>query len=192
MLTENPPQEALERLAYCPDCRGVLPFAEVRVPIRSRVRLAGSISLTGASGRTGLRCGRCATVFLRVDPGPALRARALRYLIYASACGAMLAMMGFAVAALAGTGPFAEGGIAGAGWLMGALLVACLARAWSLHCEATRYESLEPFELVELGRRLCPGMIRSDVFDVLSRSGWRPGKIRTVVSTLRPASRASS
>ncbi len=165
------PEQAVSP-AYCSRCRGVLPFTAAR---------------EGAFARETLECTRCRTRFRRYDPAAEGRRRALRYLIYGSLSGMLLAAMALGLAALGPDHPAASPRETIAMWMLGALTVGCVARSFGLFVVARDYESLEAYELKELDRRLCIGMIREDVVAELSRLGWRPAKIRAVIAGLRPA-----
>ena len=93
------------------------------------------------------------------------------------------------LAALGASHPLSRGRVVLATWLLAGLTIGCLARSIRLWSGATAYERLETYELQELEARLCPGMTNSDVRRELGRRGWRPGKIRSVLAGLRPASR---
>ena len=76
------------------------------------------------------------------------------------------------------------------GWMLAALVLlslGCAGRSAWLALHSGDYERLTPWERQDLDRRLCPGMIRSDVVDDLAGRGWRIGKIRTVLESFRPA-----
>ena len=139
-------------LAFCSKCRGVLPF--------------------DAAG-TRLVCSRCGTVHRQVDPGAAARRRSARYAIYAVICGVLLTLMALGMAALGADHPLVTGRGLFMAVCLSAVAVGCAARSASLRWDASGFEKLEPHELADLPRRLCPGMIRSDVVDELSRRGWR-------------------
>jgi len=158
--------------AYCSRCRGVLPF---------------KASTEGAFSRETLECTRCRTHYRRCDPASDGRRRALRYLIYGSVAGMMLVAMALGLAALGPDHPVASPRETVAMWLLGAMTVGCIARSFGLYVVARDYESREPYELQELDRRLCIGMIREDVVSELSRLGWRPAKIRAAIAGLRPS-----
>jgi len=158
--------------AYCSCCRGVLPFRTAR---------------QGAFARETLECTRCGTLFRRFDPAAEGRRRALRYLVYAGMSGMILAALALGFAALGPASSPVSTADTIAMWLLGGLTVGCIARSFKLMMTASDYESLEPYEVRELDRRLCPGMIREDVVAELSRIGWRPAKIRAVIAGMRPA-----
>lgn len=157
-----------EPLAYCASCRGVLPFA-----------------------RTGgrLACGRCGILYRRSDPGASIRRRASRYFLYCLASGLLPAGIVVAVAAVGASHPLVTMREVVTGTLSGLLALICLAHAIRLRLGASQFESLNRSEAKDLERWLCPGMIRSDIVDELSRHGWRIGKIRSVLSGLSPVSR---
>lgn len=157
-----------EPLAYCASCLGVLPFER-----------------TG--GRLG--CLRCGTLYRRWDPGAAMRRRASRYFFYSLASGLLPAAIVVGVAAVGASHPLVTMREAVTGTLAGLLAICCLAHAIRLRLGASRFESLNRSETKDLERWLCPGMIRSDIVDELSRHGWRIGKIRSVLSALSPVSR---
>jgi hypothetical protein len=129
-------------------------------------------------------------VFRRRDPGAPERFRAVRYLIYGIVAGILTLLVG--------------GGVrGGAWWLAGeipwaatvcvllALAAGCLARSALLWTSAGRYEPLAAYEWDEVARRLCVGMIRSEVEEELWRRGWRPGKVRSILEGLVPVRRAA-
>ena len=158
---------ATEQLAFCSQCKGVLPFAQVR--------------------RARLECQRCGTLYRRSDPGGAGRRSALRYFIYSCAAGLMASISAAAAAALGPEHPMMAPQRTLFTWVLVALSVGCLARAIGLRLHAADFESLTSWEVNDLNRRLCPGMIRSDVVDEMARRGWRIGKIRTALEALKPA-----
>lgn len=165
ILTESA-RESAERLAYCPSCRGVLPFQQAEAELRLSF---GSVHLA-AGRRSGLRCGRCGLVCRPTDPGAAVRRRAVRYLAYAGTAGMSASVIAWGASVPAHTI---------LAWAMAALCVSCLVRSAVLGLASAEFESLSPVEVREMLRALCPGMIRSDVVDELSRRGWRIGKIRS-------------
>jgi hypothetical protein len=170
---------AERRLAYCSVCRGVLPFDDVRIrmgPIRLR----------------RFECERCRTVHRLDDPGAAVKRRTLRYLIYAGTAGMTAAAVGTALAALGNGHPLITTRLLGTAWGMTAMSLGCAARAGWLALGAEDFGRLTPVEREDLHRRLCPGMIRSDVVDVLARRGWSIGKIRTALGSLKPTSRRAA
>jgi hypothetical protein len=161
---------AVQPAAYCSVCRGVLPFgSDARRPAR----------------RSCLRCG---TVFRETDPGAAGRRRARRYLLYGASSGLAGSLLAAGTAMVGASHP-----LSGA-WpqrialvILPVLALGCLVRSAALWQAAARYERLAPHEWAEVQRRLYVGMIRSDVEEELSRRGWRPGKIRFALESLRPA-----
>ena len=155
-------------LVYCTSCRGVLPFTW--------------------SGRR-LACTRCDTLFRRSDPGAAMRHQASRFLLYAVASGILPVLVGLSVAALGASHPLVTGREMTVSALVGLLALLCAGNAARLGLAASRFESLNPAESKDLERWLCPGMLRSDIVDELSRHGWRIEKIRTVLSRVSPVSR---
>lgn len=169
--------EEIERLAFCSVCRGILPFDEVRPP-------SGILS----SGSSLYECRRCRTTFRLVDPRRAALAAGLRYLVYGAGSGLVLALYGAGLAALGPEHPLAGGWHAVSALVAGIVTFGCLARSLALFAASRRYERLESYEAADLARRLCLGMIRSDVVRELGLKGWRPGKIRSVLGALRPAS----
>ena len=94
-----------------------------------------------------------------------------------------------AVAAVGPSHPLVTSQAFVVGLLAGLLSLLCLAHAIRLHLGASRFESLNGSESKDLERWLCPGMIRSDIVNELSRHGWRIGKIRSVLSGLSPLPR---
>jgi hypothetical protein len=112
----------------------------------------------------------------------------LRYLIYAAASGSIPAALLFAAAALGADHPLIAPGEIALAAVSGLIGAACAGHAIRLRLGASRFESLAAWEIQDLQRSLCPGMIRSDVVDELSRRGWRIGKIRSVLDALRPDS----
>jgi len=152
-------------LAFCSTCRGVLPFD---------------------AAREGLVCRRCQTVHRMVDPGALSRRRSARYAIYAAVCGTLLILMALGVAALGADHPLVTRQDLFMAVCLGGIAMGCAARSAALRWDSAGFERLEPHELADLRRRLCPGMIRTDVVDELSRRGWRAGKIRTVLMSLAP------
>jgi len=75
-------------------------------------------------------------------------------------------------------------------WTLAALVLlslGCAGRSAFLALRSGDYERLTPWERQDLDRRLCLGMIRSDVVDDLAGRGWRIGKIRTALESLRPS-----
>ncbi len=152
-------------LAFCSTCRGVLPFD---------------------AARKGLVCRRCQTLHRKVDPGAATRRRSARYAIYAAVCGALLSLMMLGAAALGTDHPLVTRQNLFMAVCLGGIAVGCAARSAALRWDTSGFERLEPHELADLPKRLCPGMIRADVVDELSRRGWRAGKIRTVLMSLAP------
>jgi len=110
----------------------------------------------------------------------------VRYAIYAAASGALLLLMTLGVAALGADHPLVTRRDLFLAACLGGMALACAARSVVLSWDASGFERLEPHEVADLPRRLCPGMIRSDVVDELSRRGWRAGKIRTVLMSLAP------
>ena len=169
-------QQAGERVAFCSSCRGVVPVAQVRQ--RTTVRLGG-VPIARVR-RLRLRCGRCGTLYGHLDPAAAGRHRALRYFLYACASGLMASLL---AATASPPFPLRETLLA---WLLFGICLGCLLRAIGLRLQAADFQSLTPWEVDDLGRHLCPGMIRSDVVDELARHGWPIGKIRTALSSLRP------
>jgi hypothetical protein len=175
MSTLSTPRVA-SRLAFCIRCEGVIPFREVHF------RAAGPV-LPGPR-HTGLICTRCRSLFTQVDPAAAGRHRAWRYIFYAA--GAAAAMVLGAVTSSMGSASQGLAAVQAAAFGLAVLLtLTCLGRGLWLAAQASRFETLEPYEVEDLDRRLCPGMLRSEVIDDLSRRGWRPGKIRSVLSGLR-------
>lgn len=85
--------------------------------------------------------------------------------------------------------PLVTPGVLAAVWALVALSVVCLAGSIRMGLHATDFASLTSWERSDLDRRLCPGMIRSDVVDELARRGWPIGKIRTALGALKPAGR---
>jgi hypothetical protein len=166
----TPPEAAAA--AYCSVCRGVLPFdADTRRPA----------------------CRRCGTVFRAVDPGAPVRRRARRYLLYGASAGLAVSLLAAGTALVGSDHPLARA------WpallalaTLPFLSLGCLVRSAILWDRAGRYERLAPHEWEEVQRRLYVGMIRSDVEQELSRRGWRPGKIRFALDSLRPAARRSA
>ena len=82
--------------------------------------------------------------------------------------------------------PLVGGRIVLAAWFLAILCAACIARSAWFALRSVDFARLAPCEMRELDRRLCLGMIRSDVVDDLSRRGWSIGKIRTALAALRP------
>ncbi|MGH9870438.1 MAG: hypothetical protein ACREAA_20070 [Candidatus Polarisedimenticolia bacterium] len=154
-------------LAYCSICRGVLPFE------------------TCGRHSSRERCSRCGTEFRRCHPGAPDRRRAARYLLYGSVAGLLTVVVAVGGGKLA---PWLSGDVPWAGTvcLLLALGAGCLARSALALSSASRYEPLAPHEWDEVSRRLCAGMIRSEVEDELWRRGWRPGKVRTILDGLSP------
>ncbi|HET6374375.1 MAG TPA: hypothetical protein VFG76_13790 [Candidatus Polarisedimenticolia bacterium] len=175
----GPRKTAAERLAFCWRCGGILPFHEVR----HRGRMAvGPLTLAGPP-RAAFSCTRCGTLHTRADAAASGKRAVARHLAYASLCGMTLAAFIF----VSGTAraPYEHPGGIAAMFLV-PLAFLCLGRGLVLHVRAGAFEKLESHEIEELQRWLCPGMIRSDVFEVLSRHGWRAAKIRSVLGALRP------
>jgi hypothetical protein len=158
-------QSTQPNLAYCTWCLGVVPFGQVR---------------------KRLICRRCGRVYRRIDPGASGRRRALRYMLYAAVSGAMPAASLAAAAALGPDHPLPAPREIATVVLAALVSLACLAHAIRLRLGASRFVSLAAWEIQDLERRLCPGMVRSDVIDELSRRGWTIGKIRSVLDGLRP------
>src|SRR5678815_2607810 len=163
------------RLAYCSVCRGVLSFGRApRTP--------------GWLRRSIFECERCGTLHRLSDPARAIRRRALRYLIYSGASGMMASFAAASSASLGADHPPLIPQEALITWLLVGLTLGCLLRAAALGLHAADFERLAPWERQELDRRLCQGMIRSDVVDDLTARGWTIGKIRTALASLKPAS----
>ena len=160
-------QSTQPSLAYCTWCLGVVPFGQVR---------------------KRLICRRCGRVYRRIDPGASGRRRALRYLIYAAVSGTTPVVFLVAAAALGPDHPMPAPREIATVALAALVSLTCLAHAIRLRLGASRFERLAAWEIHDLERRLCPGMIRSDVIDELSARGWTIGKIRTVLDGLRPDS----
>ncbi len=155
--------------AFCSVCRGVLPFEQ-----------------DAGAGR--VRCTRCGTLFVRGNPPDPDRRRALRYLAYGSLAGLTLSLHAAARMSLGPEHPLLTGAVhAAAPALLAILAAGCVGRAAMLALLPARFERLAPHEWDEIARRLCPGMIRSDVERELSLRGWGSAKIRTVLGALRPA-----
>lgn len=160
--------------AFCSLCRGVLPFEQ-----------------DARGGR--VRCTRCGTEFVRGNPSDPDRRCALRYLAYGSVAGLALSLHAAARMALGPEHPLLAGPVhAAAPALLAALAAGCMGRAAMLALLPARYERLAPHEWDEIARRLCPGMIRSDVERELAMRGWGSAKIRTVLGAMRPARVRSS
>lgn len=157
-----------EPLAYCVTCLGVLPFDH-------------------SAGR--LACRRCGTLYRRCDPGASMRRRSMRYFSYGLASGILPAGIIVAATALGPSHPLVTTREIVFGVLSGLMTVLCLAHAIRLRLSASTFESLNRAESKDLERWLCAGMVRSDIVDELSRHGWRIGKIRSVLSGLKPVSR---
>jgi hypothetical protein len=154
-------------LGYCTWCLGVVPFGQVR---------------------KRLVCRRCGRTYRRIDPGASERRRALRYLIYSAVSCSMPAALALAAVALDGRHPLFSPRVIAQAAAAGLIGLCCAARAIRLHLHASSFESLTLWERRDLQRSLCPGMVRSDVVDALSRRGWRIGKIRSVLGALGPDS----
>ena len=118
-----------------------------------------------------------------------MRRRAARYLLYAVASGVLPVSLLAAVMADGGSHPLVTTREILYGLVSGLVALGCLARAAGLGLTAAGFESLNRSESQDLERWLCPGMIRSDIVDELSRHGWRIGKIRSVLSGLTPVRR---
>jgi len=157
-----------ECLAYCSSCRGVTPMTP--------------------SGRQ-VSCPRCGMLYRRSDPGAAIRRQASRYLLYGLLTATLPAGVVVAVGAVGVSHPLVTVRELVLGALSGLLALLCVAHAIRLRLSASHFESLNRSEAEDLERWLCPGMIRSDIVDELSRHGWRIGKIRSVLSGLSPVSR---
>ncbi len=175
-----------DRLAYCPTCRGVLPFEEVAL----REPLGMLPRVFGGAGRAGFVCSRCGVLYRLADPAAANRRVSRRFFLYAAVAAAVPLLAAAGAAALGPASPFLGRWPALALGALPALALLCLARGFQLRGRADRYERLEVYELDELARGLCPGMLRSDVEAELFRRGWRMGKIRTLLEGLRPLTAA--
>lgn len=139
-----------------------------------------------------MSCSRCGTLFRPADPGAPERARARRYLVYGAAAGLLVSLLMAAAAMVGADHPLAAGWPPRAACLaLPVLALGCLLRSAALFHRAARYERLAPHEWAEVQRGLYVGMVRSDVEEELFRRGWRPGKVRFALDSLRPA-RASS
>ncbi|HKY32336.1 MAG TPA: hypothetical protein VJV23_07370 [Candidatus Polarisedimenticolia bacterium] len=161
------PEDAAAAPAFCPSCRGVIPFRR-------------------AHGGSRALCTRCGTAWRRFDPGASARWNAARYLSYGAAAGMIASLQAAGAAALKLPMTWEEGITASA---LLVLAASCLARSAALWGRASSYERLQECEWAELERRLCPGMLRSDVHQELARRGWRPGKIRAALDAHRPDDR---
>ncbi len=162
------------QIAFCGTCEGVLPFRKVQF------RAAGGV-LPGLR-HPGLMCTRCHGLYACVDPATEGRRRAWRYLLYAAAAAVAL-VLGAVTSSLGSPAPGQTARMAAFG-LAALLTLTCLGRGLWLAARTSRFESLESYEEEDLQRRLCPGMLRTEVIEELSRRGWRPGKIRSVLASL--------
>ena len=175
------------QLAFCATCEGVLEFHEI--PYKASFRI-GALALAIVR-EGGLECHRCGTAYAPVDPAAGDRRGALRHLLYAGVSIGAALSLDMADAVFDG-GRHTAWGETAAGGALGLLSLVCLFRSLWLWTASARYERLNSWEVKELGRRLCPGMVRSDVVDELASRGWRIGKIRSVLESLKPCRRRAA